>query len=252
MNYLFLRKRSSIVRAPLLVCVLLLLQISIAWAQDEPEEPNFIGKYRESAMKRWDDDIRKLEELDQQEQHSPQAILFTGSSSIRRWETIAEDMQPWEPIRRGYGGARFSDLAIFVDRIVSPHEVQAIVIFVGNDISGGEKDKTPQEVLEIYKYIVGKINFLQPNKPIFCIGVTPTSSRWEAWPKVEEMNRLIQEFSAAQQDLHFIDTANAYLGPDGKPNDGLFVKDRLHLNAEGYKLWSRIIKKSLKSVLGPQ
>jgi lysophospholipase L1-like esterase len=34
------------------------------------------------------------------------------------------------------------------------------------------------------------------------------------------------------------------MGSDGIPNDSLFVKDKLHLNREGYKLWGKIIKEN--------
>ena len=36
------------------------------------------------------------------------------------------------------------------------------------------------------------------------------------------------------------------LGADGKPRPELFVKDRLHCNAAGYKLWTSIVRPYLK------
>ena len=47
------------------------------------------------------------------------AILFVGSSSIRLWETIGDDMAPYSAIRRGYGGAKFSDLEGSTNRSAS-------------------------------------------------------------------------------------------------------------------------------------
>ncbi|MEM7560623.1 MAG: GDSL-type esterase/lipase family protein [Planctomycetota bacterium] len=208
-----------------------------------------VEKYRAAASKSWEKAIQGLEKLDKEEKYSEKAILFTGSSSIRRWDSIAKDMAPWEPIRRGYGGARFSDLAVFIDRIVAAHQVQAVVIFVGNDIAGSEKDKTPAEATELYRYIVERIRRKLPSAPVFCIGVTPTSSRFDVWPKVQKMNKMLQEYSETDDSLHYIDTADAYLDEEGKPRDELFVKDLLHLNADGYQLWSKLIKAELGKVL---
>jgi lysophospholipase L1-like esterase len=50
---------------------------------------------------------------------------------------------------------------------------------------------------------------------------------------------------------HFIKTSKFFLGIDGRPNDALFLEDRLHLNREGYRLWSRLIKGALDSDLPP-
>lgn len=235
-----------------LATALLLLAATTGQADDGAKlEARFdpVGKYRKAAIERWEKDIQRLESLDEKEKHPKNAILFTGSSSIRRWEKIAEDMKPWPVIRRGYGGARFSDLAVFIERIAEPHSFDALVMFVGNDIAGKDNDKEPEEVLRIYKYIVRMIRKSHPNQPIFCIAVTPTSSRFAVWPRVKEMNDLLKDHSEETEGLYFIDTAAAFL-KNGKPRDELFVKDLLHLNDEGYELWAKIIKNELSSVLG--
>lgn len=216
--------------------------------QSQPTE-DITAKYREAAIKKWEKHIADLEKLDATEQHPDNAILFIGSSSIRRWDSIAADMSPWPTIRRGYGGARFSDLAVFVDRLITPHKYEALVIFVGNDIAGKDIDKKPQEVLDLFKYVVSRSRKHLPETPIFFIQITPTSSRFDVWGEVEKMHALVKKYVASESDLHFIETAPKYLKKDGKPNDDLFVKDRLHLNEAGYRLWASIIKQSLEGVL---
>ena len=42
------------------------------------------------------------------------------------------------------------------------------------------------------------------------------------------------------------DIYSSMLGADGQPRPELFLGDRLHLNAEGYALWQRIIALHLK------
>lgn len=53
---------------------------------------------------------------------------------------------------------------------------------------------------------------------------------------------MIQSFSNRDQRLRFADTATPMLGADCHPRAALFVKDRLQLNREGYKLWTRILR----------
>lgn len=46
--------------------------------------------------------------------------------------------------------------------------------------------------------------------------------------------------------MDYIDTFDATLGADGKPREGLFVKDWLHFNDEGYKILASIPRRHLK------
>lgn len=197
----------------------------------------------------WEKDVKALEKRDSAEVDSHGAILFTGSSSIRLWNTISEDMMPYPVISRGYGGAKLSDFAIYCRRIIYPHEFKALVIFVANDITGSEDDKTPTEVLKLFQYVVKQVRAKYETQPIFFVQITPTNSRWNVWDKISEANRMIKEKCSKKKNLYFIETTDQFIGPDGKPRTDLFISDQLHLNDEGYKLWSSIIKKNLDQVL---
>src|SRR5580704_1502270 len=72
--------------------------------------------------------------------HHP--ILFTGSSSIRKWTSLARDFKGHHVINRGFGGSQMSDLIYYADRIVVPYHPQQIFFFEGsNDLDAG---KTPE------------------------------------------------------------------------------------------------------------
>ena len=205
-----------------------------------------LKKY-ESFAKKWENDIKKLEILDQKENYSDQAILFIGSSSIRKWDSIKEDLNPYKPIKRGYGGAHYYDLIHFTKRLVSPHKVKAIAIFVANDITGekeGINDLSPKEVLNLAKFVVKQIRKTHKKTPIFFIETTPTSSRWKVWNKISKANDLIKYFISKNKNMFYIDTRTFYIKSNGMPNDEFFIADKLHLNNKGYKLWGKIIKDS--------
>ncbi len=216
-------------------------------AQLQAEDP--IAQYRAAAVERWEDDIQELEQLDQAETDPEHAILFIGSSSIRLWEEMAEDMAPWPTIRRGYGGAKLSDLAVYVERLIEPHQFDALVIFVANDISGKESDKTPEEVLRLYQYVIKTVRQSRADTPVFFIGITPSSSRFAVWDQIKQANALIARYCSSEPRLHYIDTADHYLTEAGKPKDALFREDQLHLNRDGYRLWAKIIKAELANVI---
>ncbi len=201
---------------------------------------------------KWEKDISDFARLDSLEKDPEHAVLFTGSSSIRLWKTIREDMAPFPVIQRGYGGARIEDFAFYLKKVVFPHQFRALVLFVGtNNLTGGGQDFKPEEIARYARYINRTVRSKYPDTPIFWIAITPTNSRWKVWDKIQETNTLIQKICNRSRDMYFIETANGYLGPDGLPRKELFVEDQLHQNREGYRIWAEIIKTALSRALKP-
>lgn len=199
----------------------------------------------------WESEIKKLEVLDSLEQDPDQAILFTGSSSIRLWDSIATDMAPYPIIKRGYGGARLSDYAYYTERIVYPHRPRAICLFIANDIAGVEEDVSPQEAFLLWEHVYQTIRRQHAHVPVYFIGVTPTNSRWQVWAQIEEFHQLIRRQAQQDHALYFIDTQEPFMAATGRPDSSLFRADQLHLNREGYMRWSSLIKASLGQTLSP-
>lgn len=199
----------------------------------------------------WEDDIQKFEHLDSTDTYPDDAIMFAGSSSIRLWSTLAKDMAPYPVIQRGYGGAKLSDLSVYASRIIYPHPCRAIVMFVANDITGKEDDKSPEEVARLFTCILKTIRYKFPDTPVLWIEVTPTASRWNVWPQIAEANKLVKEICDKEKDTYFIETKEAFLNSSGTPNGELFMDDKLHLNARGYEIWTQIIREEVRKVLQP-
>lgn len=208
-----------------------------------------VEKYQESSKKRWAKEMASFAIRDKLEQHPDDSILFVGSSSIRLWKNIANDMQPYHAIQRGFGGSKWSDVAVFADQIIKPHTFRAVVFFVGNDIAGKKDDKTAEEVAGLFDYVTKKVRAHNPKAPIFYIAVTPSSSRHKVWPKTRAANLAVRDYCKKTDSVYFIGTESIYLNADGTPRDELFLKDKLHLNRDGYIRWAAAIKAHLDSVL---
>jgi hypothetical protein len=209
--------------------------------------PSF-GQSRETDV--WEKDIRRFEHLDSVEIYPANAVLFAGSSSIRLWSSLSSDMAPYTVIQRGYGGARLNDFSFFAARIIYPHPCRAIVLFVANDITGSGADKTPEEVRDLFLNVLNIIREKFSDTPVFWIAITPTGSRWKAWPQIDKANMLIQKACNKEKDTYFISTKNFFLNSSGLPKNELFRADRLHLNEKGYAVWTEVIKKELQRVIG--
>ena len=204
----------------------------------------------------FEQDIQALEQLRDFEEKEDY-LLFLGSSSIRRWNTIEADMAPYVVVKRGYGGAHYYDLIHYVDRLIKDTlAAKAVIIFVANDITGPNdwdnihQDLTPREIKKLFKAVVKKIHKqLGDEIPIFVIETTPTPSRWHVWGQISTANDLIQEYTEKQANLNFISTRNEFFNKRGVPKGKYFIKDSLHLSEAGYDLWEQIIKDALNKQL---
>lgn len=203
--------------------------------------------YAEKAAK-WKVEVDRLSE-NNATGGSDSDILCLGSSSFRLWESINQNMTPYKMLRRAYGGAKYCDLAVFTPKLIDGLQYRAVLIFVGNDITGSDSDKTPGEIVRLATVVIASIRTQKPNVPIFLIEITPTPSRFKVWPRIQEANQALEALAKGQSNTFFIKTATSYLTANGEPRSELFLKDKLHQNQQGYELWSSLIKHSLSSVV---
>ena len=205
------------------------------------------GKNEEGVL-RWENEIKTFDSLNKVEKYTDRAIMFLGSSYIRLWKNIRKDVGYPEIIHRGFGGCNLRDVAFYVKRIVYPHNPKALFIYVGNDITDGEKDKAPDQVLELFKYVVKTVREKYPAMPITWLQISPSEKRWAVWDKITEANKLIEAYCQSQPNLFYIESANKFLGEDGKPMAKYYRDDKLHYNEEGYKVWGKNIAKQVKEI----
>ncbi|MEI7421006.1 MAG: GDSL-type esterase/lipase family protein [Prolixibacteraceae bacterium] len=194
---------------------------------------------------KFEKEIIDLEQLDKTEKYADNSILFIGSSSIRMWSTLKEDIAPYPFIQRGFGGSRTPDVVYYQKRLVYPHNFRAVVFFVGNDQTGAPNDLKQEETLHNFREMVKIIRAKYKKQPIFIIEITPCSSRWKSWAQIQQTNALLKNFCKKGKNLYFIETAQNYLNEKGEPRDELFREDHLHQNREGYKIWGKLIKDEL-------
>ena len=168
-----------------------------------------------------------------------EAILFLGSSSIRKWNTLVRDFPGHTVINRGFGGSQISDSIYYFDRIVLPLHPKIIVFYAGsNDIAVGKK---PETVVNDFETLARKMESELPGTKLAFISIATSPSRWTQVEKVKEANRDIADFIRHDQKLAFINIFDVMLDSDGKPQPDLYVADRLHMTAKGYAIWTSII-----------
>ena len=208
-------------------------------AQSKNENPSF-----------WEQDISAIEK--QYGEELPQGVIvFYGSSSIRKWGTLEEDMAPFPVVNHGFGGSKVADATYYADRLVFPFNPIAVVIFSGtNDINGvAGNSKSGEIVFERVVELFDTIHANMSDVPIFYVSISPTNASWKVWEEAHTANQLIAAYAEERESIIFIDTTDVLLDSQGQPNKDLFVWDGLHLNEDGYALWTSIIKSIIEAEL---
>jgi lysophospholipase L1-like esterase len=188
-------------------------------------------------LDRFEAEIAKFEASDRAAPPAPGGIVFVGSSSIRRWETLAADFPGLPVLNRGFGGSTLYEVAHYAPRIVLPYRPRLVVLYAGdNDIPMG---RTPAQVADDYRAFVSIVRSALPTTRIVFVSVKPAPSRWAYQSSVRETNRLVRAITAADPLQSFVDVFTPMLGSDGRPRAELFVSDSLHMTPQGYVIWRR-------------
>jgi lysophospholipase L1-like esterase len=153
-------------------------------------------------------------------------------------------------IRRGFGGAKLSDLLHFADRIIVPYAPRAIVVHAGgnelNDAPGNQQ-RTPEQARADLQSLVARIRASLPEVPIYYLALRPSSLPGDR----DLFLQLVRADCEAQPGLHYLDAGAGLALADGSPDPRLIRWDFIHLNREGYEAWAPPVRERLLGDLGP-
>lgn len=179
-------------------------------------------------------------EQDEAAPSSDGSVLFVGSSSIRLWKTLDVDYPDVASVNRGFGGSQIVDCIVHFNRLVIPHNPRLVVFYAGtNDIAAG---KSPEEVAANFREFCGMLHESKPGAKIAFISLQFAPSRWEMREKMAVTNAYVAAFCAADPRRTFVDGNAVTMTPDGQPRPELYIGDRLHMNADGYAVWAKLLR----------
>lgn len=192
----------------------------------------------------WTQDMARFDAEDAA--HAPPAhpVVFTGSSSVRLWTSLAADFPGRPVLNRGFGGSQLRDVVHYADRLAVRYQPRMVVVYAGdNDIDAG---RTPQQVHSDFVALVARLRKDLPDTPIAYLSIKPSPLRAAQLPAQREANALIATEAKKWRHVQFVDVSTPMLDANGQPRGELFMPDRLHMNAEGYAVWRKVVAPYLK------
>lgn len=189
---------------------------------------------------KWEKSIAAFEHMDATNAPPKNSIIFIGSSTIARWSSLAKDFPGLPVLNRGFGGSEIVDSTHFAPRVIFPCSPKMVILRAGgNDLWAG---KTPERVFKDFKEFAATIHSKLPDTEVVFLSLNPSIARWIQHDKEKELNRLIAEFIKQTPHAQYWEAYDIPMGADGEPRPELFVADKLHFNAQGYKLLAARVK----------
>ena len=185
-------------------------------------------------------EVRNFEENDRRNPPKPGAILFTGSSSIEHWKSLAVDFEPHYVLSRGFQGGGISDVTYFSRRIIVPYKPKMIVFYAGeNDLVKG---RSPERVLTDFDFFMKKLRMELPDVTTGFISIKPSPGRAWLLDRIRTSNRLIEQYTTEHKRIRYIDVFTPMIDKTGTIRKELFdTNNSVHMNKTGYQVWRSII-----------
>lgn len=194
---------------------------------------------QDKADNKWEDAIQTFEKYDQHNAIEPGGNLFVGSSTITRWKDISNYFPDHRVINRGFGGSQFSDLLLFVDRIIVPYKPSKVFVYEGdNDIASG---KEPEDIVRQAKELNELIKKKLPKTEVIFLSAKPSITRWNLKESYETYNSLLRAYATKTRKTRYADIWTPLLDSQGNLRPEVYADDKLHLNAKGYRALQPVI-----------
>lgn len=220
--------------------VQLLIMLALpALAQEIPVDPM-----------RYEDTIAEFEAADKISPPPVGAIVLTGSSSIARWNHLAQAaLAPLTVIPRGFGGTVMEDILYYIDRVALAYKPRAILVYAGDNDTG--KNFIPEDkIVGQFQQIVDRVHAVAPATRVYVLSVKPSIARWGVWSTAQRVSAGYKKIADHDPLVHYVDVATPFIKADGSVMDDVFVEDGLHLNDKGNAIWGTAIKAALLKVEG--
>ena len=199
-------------------------------------------------LHRYAADVEELAAKAAADQRKDIDVVFFGSSSIRLWNGLEEMMAPLSVVNRGYGGATVRDILVNYDKLMAHYSPKAFVVFCDNDICGNEVDLTVSGVLDHYRLLFNRLDQDYPGVPVFFLSWKYSGLRAFMRDTQKLVNDVMADYASSNNQVTFVDVNATLLQPDGDINQSLFESDNLHINRDGYLLWTSVLKPLLLEV----
>lgn len=164
---------------------------------------------------------------------NPNDIIFIGDSQIELFNT--QELLPQYPIKnRGIGGDNIKNMLSRIGDAVKG-KPQKIFIEIGTNDRGNISANQYKNYLN---QILDSIKKKSPSTKIYLQSVLPVTL--SGYDTIKDFNKVLQDASL-RYNAQYVDLYNT-MSENGHLNKIYDAGDGLHINGQGYLLWSQLLK----------
>ena len=177
---------------------------------------------------------------------APGGVLLVGSSNFRKWTNAVTDLAPLPVTNRAFGGSQTSHQLMFFDQVVPPCRPGLVVWYCGSNDIKGKKDAT--SILERTEEWISRVKQMDSAAAVLLVSVirAPQKHRDGQVAVVDAVNRGYEEIARSKEGVFYVDVNAALQSPTGESRAELYVEDGLHLNGEGYRQMTTLLKPAIE------
>lgn len=187
------------------------------------------------------DEVQTIKNFDKIYIPQKKPIIFVGSSSIRLWKNAEKIFAKYNVLNRGIGGAHVDDIIYYADELILDYEPRQVIVYIGeNDLKYATV--SADTVFERTKRLISIIRHKLPEVPIVYISLKPIPAKDSSNLKTKQTNLLMKKYIATEKNIKYLDIYKNMVTKEGKYRLDLFSKDKIHMKAEGYRIWQKALK----------
>jgi hypothetical protein len=177
---------------------------------------------------------------------APGGVLLVGSSNFRKWTNAVTDLAPLPVTNRAFGGSQTSHQLMFFDQVVPPCHPGLVVWYCGSNDIKGKKDAT--SILGRTEEWISRVKQMDSAAAVLLVSVirAPQKHRDGQVAVVDAVNRGYEEIARSKEGVFYVDVNPALQSPTGESRADLYVSDGLHLNGEGYRQMTTLLKPAIE------
>jgi len=175
-------------------------------------------------------------------------VLLVGSSNFRKWTNAVSDLAPLPVTNRAFGGSQTSHQLMFFDQVVPPCRPGLVVWYCGSNDIKGKKDAA--SILGRTEEWISRVKQMDSAAAVLLVSVirAPQKHRDAQIDVVDAVNRGYEEIARTKEGVFYVDVNPALQSPTGESRAELYVEDGLHLNVEGYRQMTTLLRPAIEKL----
>lgn len=170
------------------------------------------------------------------------SLVLVGSSSFRFWPETDTVFSQYDVINAGFGGSCFRDAWLLRDTLIYAFRPSVVLIYEGdNDLHDGVEIGG---VLSDAENLLDDLSRRLPNAEVVVVAPKASPARYHLKEDYIAFNAALRSITM-NHGAHWLDFWAVQHDLSGVLREELFVHDKLHLNADGYRVWVNELRRQL-------